>query len=209
MVIVAVVVVSNNGDTTNSSTKLSTRESSAPSSLVKPTSSLDVCTQVPDPIRTSSQEVQKKFYICLKKTHYEQTQNEHKLVEISIRYDKTGYYLNLTEGYKMSNAVKKIRLKKDEEKLVVSYANLKLKANRILKEVDTMKPSVVNLFDRVKQNVVFAKDSNDNIFGIQRINRKRKKFDTANFKIKHTDLFNQFQTELEYNEYKPLGDSNE
>ena len=60
-----------------------------------------------------------------------------------------------------------------------------------------------------KQNVVFAKDSNDNIFGIQRINRKRKKFDTANFKIKHTDLFNQFQTELEYNEYKPLGDSNE
>ena len=109
----------------------------------------------------------------------------------------------------MSNAVKKIRLKKDEEKLVVSYANLKLKANRILQEVDTMKPSVVNLFDRAKQNVVFAKDSNDNIFGIQRINRKRKKFDTANFKIKHTDLFNQFQTELEYNEYKPLGDSNE
>ena len=180
-----------------------------PSSLVEPTPSLDVCTQVPDPIRTSSQEVQKKFYICLKKTHYEQTQNAHKLVEISIRYDKTGYYLNLTERYKMSNAVKKIRLKKDEEKLVVSYANLKLKANRILKEVDTMKPSVVNLFDRVKQNVVFAKDSNDNIFGIQRINRKRKKFDTANFKIKHTDLFNQFQTELEYNEYKPLGDSNE
>ena len=209
MVIVAVVVVSNNGDTTNSSTKLSTRESSAPSSLVKPTSSLDVCTQVPVCFRTSSQEVQKKFYFCLKKTHYEQTQNEHKLVEISIRYDKTGYYLNLTEGYKMSNAVKKIRLKKDEEKLVVSYANLKLKANRILKEVDTMKPSVVNLFDRVKQNVVFAKDSNDNIFGIQRINRKRKKFDTANFKIKHTDLYNKFTSEIEYNEYKALGDNNE
>ena len=156
-----------------------------------------------------SQEVQKKFYFCLKKTYYEQTQNEHKFVEISIRYDKTGYYLNLTERYKMSNAVKKIRLKKDEEKLVVSYANLKLKANRILKEVDTMKPSVVNLFDRVKQNVVFAKDSNDNIFGIQRINRKRKKFDTANFKIKHTDLFNKFTSEIEYNEYKALGDNNE
>ena len=208
MVIVAVVVVSNNGDQ-QIYNQAGWRQRFLPSSLVKPTPSLDVCTQVPDPIRTSSQEVQKKFYFCLKKTHYEQTQNEHKLVEISIRYDKTGYYLNLTERYKMSNAVKKIRLKKDEEKLVVSYANLKLKANRILKEVDTMKPSVVNLFDRVKQNVVFAKDSNDNIFGIQRINRKRKKFDTANFKIKHTDLFNQFQTELEYNEYKPLGDSNE
>ena len=71
------------------------------------------------------------------------------------------------------STVKKVRLKQDEEKLVVAYANLKL-----------------------------------NIFGIQRINRKRKKFDTANFKIKHTDLFNKFTSEIEYNEYKALGDNN-
>ena len=67
---------------------------------------------------------------------------------------------------------------------------------------------VVNLFEDKKVNVIFAKDKEDNIFGIQRINRKRKKFDTANFKIKYTDLFNQFTSEIEYNEYKALGDNN-
>mgnify|MGYP003135592264 FL=1 len=46
----------------------------------------------------------------------------------------------------MSTA-KKVRLKQDEEKLVVAYANLKLKQNRLSKEVDTMKQSVVNLFE--------------------------------------------------------------
>ena len=74
----------------------------------------------------------------------------------------------------MSTA-KKVRLKQDEEKLVVAYANLKLKQNRLSKEIDTMKQSVVNLFDKNKVNVIFAKDKQDNIFGIQRIHRKRKK----------------------------------
>ena len=107
------------------------------------------------------------------------------------------------------STIKKVKLKQDEEKLIVAYANLKLKQNRLSKELDTMKQGVVNLFDRVKMNVVFAKDKQDNIFGIQRIHRKRKKFDTANFKIKHTDLFNKFTSEIEYNEYKALGDNNE
>ena len=106
------------------------------------------------------------------------------------------------------STIKKVKLKQDEEKLIVAYANLKLKQNRLSKELDTMKQSVVNLFDRVKMNVVFAKDKQDNIFGIQRIHRKRKKFDTANFKIKHTDLFNKFTSEIEYNEFKALGDNN-
>ena len=106
------------------------------------------------------------------------------------------------------STVKKVKLKQDEQKLVVAYANLKLKQNRLSKELDTMKQGVVNLFDRVKMNVVFAKDKQDNIFGIQRIHRKRKKFDTANFKIKHTDLFNKFTSEIEYDEYKALGDNN-
>ena len=106
------------------------------------------------------------------------------------------------------STVKKVRLKQDEEKLVVAYANLKLKQNRLAKELDTMKQGVVNLFEDKKVNVIFAKDKQDNIFGIQRINRKRKKFDTSNFKIKHTDLFNKFTSEIEYNEYKALGDTN-
>lgn len=40
-------------------------------------------------------------------------------------------------------------------------------------------------------------------------NVKEKKFETANFKIKHNDLFNQFCTEIEYCEYKAIGDNNE
>ena len=74
----------------------------------------------------------------------------------------------------MSTA-KKVRLKQDEEKLVVAYANLKLKQNRLAKEIDTMKQSVVNLFENKKVNVIFAKDKQDNIFGIQRIHQKKKK----------------------------------
>ena len=108
----------------------------------------------------------------------------------------------------MSATAKKVRLKLQEETLIVSYANLKLKQNRLAKEIDTMKQEVVNLFDNKKVNVLFAKDKQGDIFGIQRISRKRKKFDTANFKIKHTDLFNQFTSEIEYNEYKALGDNN-
>jgi|TARA_R100000231_G_scaffold56251_1_gene46766 DNA-binding XRE family transcriptional regulator len=109
----------------------------------------------------------------------------------------------------MSATAKKVRLKLQEESLIVAYANLKLKQNRLAKEIDTMRQNVVNLFDNKKVNVLFAKDKQGDIFGIQRINRKRKKFDTANFKIKHTDLFNKFTTEIEYSEYKALGDSNE
>ena len=36
-----------------------------------------------------SQEVQKKFCLCPKKTHYEQTQIEHKLIDINVGFDKT------------------------------------------------------------------------------------------------------------------------
>ena len=61
------------------------------------------------------------------------------------------------------STVKKVRLKQDEEKLVVAYANLKLKQNRLAKEIDTMKQSVVNLFEDKKVNVIFAKDKQDNI----------------------------------------------
>ena len=42
-------------------------------------------------------------------------------------------------------------------------------------------------------------------YGLQKINRKRKKFETANFKIAHNDLFNKFCTEIEYSEYKAIG----
>ena len=107
----------------------------------------------------------------------------------------------------MPNAIKK--LKQEEKKVVLAYAQLKLKANRISKELDTMKQNLVDVFDRTNQNLIIVQDDNGNSFGIQKINRKRKKFETANFKIAHNDLFNKFCTELQYSEYKAIGGENE
>jgi len=106
----------------------------------------------------------------------------------------------------MPNAIKK--LKQDEKKVVIAYVQLKLKANRLTKELDTMKQNIVDCFERTNQNLIIVQDENGESFGLQKINRKRKKFETANFKIAHNDLYNKFTTELEYSEYKAIGDSN-
>ena len=107
----------------------------------------------------------------------------------------------------MTNAIKK--LKQDEKKVIVAYAQLKLKSNRLAKEIDTMKQNVVDVFNRTNQNLIIAQDEQGNSFGVQKINRKRKKFETANFKIAHNDLFNKFCTEIEYQEYKAIGGSDD
>ena len=103
----------------------------------------------------------------------------------------------------MPNAIKK--LKQEEKKQVLAYAQLKLKQNRLSKELDTLKQNIVNVFDRTNQNLIIVQDEHGNSFGLQKINRKRKKFETANFKIAHNDLYNKFTTELEYSEYKAIG----
>ena len=103
----------------------------------------------------------------------------------------------------MPNAIKK--LKQDEKKVILAYAQLKLKANRLSKELDTMKQNIVDCFDRTNQNLIIVQDEQGNSFGIQKINRKRKKFETANFKIAHNDLYNKFTTEIEYSEFKAIG----
>jgi hypothetical protein len=100
------------------------------------------------------------------------------------------------------------KLKQDEKKVVVAYVKLKLKANRLSKELDTMKQNIVDCFERTNQNLIIVQDENGESFGLQKINRKRKKFETANFKIAHNDLYNKFTTELEYSEYKAIGDNN-
>ena len=100
------------------------------------------------------------------------------------------------------------RLKVEEKKIVLSYVQLKLKANRLSKELDTMKQNIVDCFERTKQNLIIVQDENGESFGLQRINRKRKKFETANFKIAHNDLYNKFTTDIEYSEYKAIGDNN-
>ena len=103
----------------------------------------------------------------------------------------------------MTNAIKK--LKQDEKKVVLAYAQLKLKSNRLNKEIDTMKQNLVDVFSRTNQNLIIVQDENGNSFGVQKINRKRKKFETANFKIAHNDLYNKFTTEIEYSEFKAIG----
>jgi len=100
------------------------------------------------------------------------------------------------------------KLKQEERTVVLAYAQLKLKANRLAKELDTMKQNVVDVFDRSNQNLIIVQDEHGNSFGLQKINRKRKKFETANFKMQHNDLFNKFCTEIEYSEYKAIGDNN-
>lgn len=100
------------------------------------------------------------------------------------------------------------KLKQDEKKVVVAYVKLKLKANRLSKELDTMKQNIVDCFERTNQNLIIVQDEQGESFGLQKINRKRKKFETANFKIAHNDLYNKFTTELEYSEYKAIGDNN-
>ena len=106
----------------------------------------------------------------------------------------------------MPNAVK--RVKQEEKKIILAYAQLKLKANRLSKELDTMKQNVVDVFDRSNQNLIIVTDEHGNNYGLQKINRKRKKFETANFKLAHNDLFNKYCTEIEYQEYKAIGDNN-
>ena len=101
------------------------------------------------------------------------------------------------------------RLKQDEKKIILSYVQMKLKANRLAKELDTMKQNIVDCFERTKQNLIIVQDEQGNSFGVQKINRKRKKFETANFKIAHNDLFNKFTTEIVYSEYKAIGDNND
>jgi hypothetical protein len=120
-----------------------------------------------------------------------------------IRQDIT----NTNKRKQMSNAVK--RLKADEKKVILAYAVNKLQLNRLSKELDKMKQNVVNVFERANQNLIIVQDENGCSYGVQKIKRKRKKFETANFKIKHNDLFNQFCTEIEYNEFKAIGDNNE
>ena len=114
---------------------------------------------------------------------------------------------NTNKRKTMSNAIRK--LKADEKKVILAYAVNKLQLNRLSKELDTMKQNVVDVFERTNQNLVIVQDDNGCSFGVQKIRRKRKKFETANFKIKHNDLFNQFCTEIEYNEFKAIGDNND
>ena len=109
----------------------------------------------------------------------------------------------------MSNTVKKHRLKADEQKLVLSYVKQKTLMNRLSKELEKMKQNVVDLFEKAKQNVIIVQDENGENLGLQKINRKRQKFETNEFKLKHNDLYYQYCTTIQYDEYKVIGGTND
>ena len=98
------------------------------------------------------------------------------------------------------------KLKQEEKKIILSYAQLKLKANRLSKELDTMKQNVVDCFDRTNQNLIIVQDEHGNSFGLQKINRVRKSFDKDKFKLAHLDLWNAHQKQVAYCEYKAIGE---
>ena len=98
------------------------------------------------------------------------------------------------------------KLKQDEKKIVVAYATLKLKANRLNKELDSMKEHVVNLFERTNQNLVIVQDEHGNSFGLQKINRVRKSFDKDKFKLSHWELYRSYSKQVAYCEYKAIGE---
>ena len=116
-----------------------------------------------------------------------------------------GFDINISLTNKEVKMQKAKKLKQEEKKIILSYAQLKLKANRLNKELDTLKQNIVNVFDRTNQNLIIVQDEHGNSFGVQKINRKRKNFDKENFKVKHNDLFNEYQKVIEYSEYKAIG----
>ena len=60
------------------------------------------------------------------------------------------------------------RLKVEEKKVILSYVQLKLKANRLTKELDTMKQNIVDCFERTNQNLIIVQDENGESFGLQK-----------------------------------------
>ena len=109
----------------------------------------------------------------------------------------------------MSNTVRKHRLKADEQKLVLSYVKQKTLMNRLSKELEKMKQNVVDLFEKAKQNVIIVQDENGENLGLQKINRKRQKFETFEFKQKYNDLYYKYCTTIHYDEYKVIGGNND
>ena len=72
----------------------------------------------------------------------------------------------------MANAVKK--LKQDEVKQVLAYVKLKLTANRVSKELETLRQNIVNVHERTKQNLIVVQDENGNSYGSQKNQPKAK-----------------------------------
>ena len=107
----------------------------------------------------------------------------------------------------MTNAVKKA--KAIELKSVVAVAKLKMQVRRTMKEIETLRQNVDDTFKRTKANLLIGQDENGVSYGLQKIKRKRSKFESKLFREQHNDLYYKYCTEIEYNEFKAVGGENE
>ena len=107
----------------------------------------------------------------------------------------------------MTNAVKKA--KAIELKTVVAVAKLKMQVRRTMKEIETLMQNVDDTFKRTKANLLIGQDENGVSYGLQKIKRKRSKFESKLFRVQHNDLYYKYCTEIEYNESKAVGGENE
>jgi hypothetical protein len=107
----------------------------------------------------------------------------------------------------MTNAVKKA--KAIELKTVVAVAKLKMQVRRTMKEIETLMQNVDDTFTRTKANLLIGQDENGVSYGLQKIKRKRSKFESKLFREQHNDLYYKYCTEIEYNEFKAVGGENE
>ena len=103
----------------------------------------------------------------------------------------------MTKAQKKANA--------QEKKTIVAVAKLKLQVRRALKEIDTLMQNVEDTFNKTGAIMLIGQDENGDSYGLQRVPRKRQKFESKLFREQHNDLYYQFCTEIKYNEFKAIG----
>jgi len=104
----------------------------------------------------------------------------------------------------MTNAQKK-KANAQEKKTVVAVAKPKLQVRRALKEIDTLMQNVSDTFDKTGANLLIGQDDVGESFGLQRIKRKRSKFESKLFREQHNDLYYKYCNDIEYYEYRAIG----
>ena len=107
----------------------------------------------------------------------------------------------------MTNAVK--RLSEQDKKIIVSYVQLKSTIKNLSKQVELMKPSLKEIFEKRKSNFVVALDKNGNEFGIQKIERDFSIFQTKVFKEQQPNIYKQYLKTDKRVEYKTIEGNND
>lgn len=107
----------------------------------------------------------------------------------------------------MTNAVK--RLSEQDKKVIVSYVQLKSTIKNLSKQVELMKPTLKDIFEKRKSNFVVAQNKDGDEFGIQKIERDFSIFQTKVFKEQQPDIYKQYLKKDKRVEYKAIEGNND